>query len=252
MAEKYKFTKMHAFGNDFAIFDFRTEHVDTQFSTAQLIIMTDRNFGIGCDQLITLHKSGKPDDEKGSNVAIRVFNQDGTEAQNCGNGIRCVIGYIARESQKPLVRVQIGNKMMLGKPDRVSMFAKVNMGIPVVNGDVVELGNKHKIAIVENFDNMAKKADEEYNLHYIQVRSRGEVFMRTIERGSGETLSCGSGTCAVAAYCIKNSLTDKNVKIVSRGSDIMDTAAEVSWDGDGKAILLGGNYNFVFSGEIEI
>ena len=99
---------------------------------------------------------------------------------------------------------------------------------------------------------MAKKADEEYNLHYIQVRSRGEVFMRTIERGSGETLSCGSGTCAVAAYCIKNSLTDKNVKIVSRGSDIMDTAAEVSWDGDGKAILLGGNYNFVFSGEIEI
>ena len=76
--------------------------------------------------------------------------------------------------------------------------------------------------------------------------------MRTIERGSGETLSCGSGTCAVAAYCITNNLVDKNVKVVSRGSDIMDTAAEVSWDGAGKSMLLGGNYSFVFSGEIEI
>ena len=252
MPGKYKFTKMHAFGNDFAIFDFRVENVDMEFSTAQKIIMTDRNFGIGCDQLITIHKASKPDDDKGTNVAIRVFNQDGSEAQNCGNGIRCVIGYIARESQKPLVRVQIGNKMMLGKPDRASLFAKVNMGVPVVNGDIVEIGNKHKIMIVENFDNMATKPDEEYNLHYVQVKSRSEVFMRTIERGSGETLSCGSGTCAVAAYCITNNLVDKNVKVVSRGSDIMDTAAEVSWDGAGKSMLLGGNYSFVFSGEIEI
>lgn len=252
MADKYKFTKMHAFGNDFAIFDFRAEHVDFQFSRAQTIIITDRNFGIGCDQLITIGKSAKPDDEKGTNVAIRIFNQDGTEAMNCGNGIRCVIGYVARESQKPLVRVQVGGKMMLGKPDRASLFAKVNMGIPVVNGDTVEIGNKHKVSIVDNFDNMPKQSDPEYNLHYVQVRSRKELFMRTIERGSGETLSCGSGTCAVAAYCIANNLVEKNVKVISRGSDIMDTAAEVSWDGVGKPILLGGNYNFVYSGEIEI
>jgi diaminopimelate epimerase len=76
--------------------------------------------------------------------------------------------------------------------------------------------------------------------------------MRTIERGVGETMSCGSGTCAVAGYCIKNNLTDKVMKVTSRGSDIMDTSAEISWDGEGKPMLLGGNYSFVFTGEIEI
>ena len=252
MADVYKFTKMYAFGNDFAIFDFRNEHIDKVFTQSELIIITDRNYGIGCDQLITIHKSDKPDDEKGTNVKIRVFNQDGSEAQNCGNGIRCVIGYIAKESQKPLVRVQIGNRIMLGKPDRQTKFAKVNMGVPVVNGDIVEIGNKHKIIVVENFDNIDRKPDKELNKHYVQVRSRTEVFMRSIERGTGETLSCGTGTCAVSAYCIQNNLTDKNMKVISRGSDIMDTAAEVTWDGAGKPMLLGGSYNFAFTGEIEI
>ena len=252
MEEGYKFTKMHAFGNDFAIFDFRSENSDFLFSKAQIIIMTDRNFGIGCDQLIIINKYPKPDDEKGVNVSVRVFNQDGSEAQNCGNGIRCVVGYIARETQKPLVRVQIGKKMILGKPDRQSLCAKVNMGIPVINDNIVEIGNKHKIIIVENFENMSNKQDSEYNLHYVQIRSRDEVFMRTIERGSGETLSCGSGSCAVAAYCIANNLVDKNVKIVSRGSDIMDKFAKVDWAGIGKPILLTGKYDFVFSGIIRI
>ena len=252
MAERFKFTKMHAFGNDFAIFDFRNEHVDKQFSVNDLIILTDRNFGIGCDQLLTLHKSQRPDDEKGMNVMMRVYNQDGTEAQNCGNGVRCVIGYVARETQKPLIRVQIGNKFVLGKADRQTRFAKVNMGVPVVNGDIVDIGNKHKIVVVQNFDNINRMPNDEYNVHYVQIRSRTEVFMRSIERGVGETLSCGTGTCAVGAYCIKNNLTDKNMKIMSRGSDILDTMAEIAWDGDGKPILLSGNYSFVFTGEIEI
>gem|GEM_PF-1901474 len=251
MSELFKFTKMQAFGNDFAIFDFRNEHIDTEFTRNDLIILTDRNFGIGCDQLITIHKCQRPDDEKGVNVAIRIFNFDGTEAMNCGNGIRCVIGYIARETNKPLVRVQVGNKLMLGKPDRNTKYAKVNMGIPTIDGDMVELGNLHKIVVVDNFDNIDRMPNNEYNVQYVQVRSRTEVFMRSIERGSGETLSCGSGTCAVACYCIANNLVDKNVKVFSRGSDIMDTSAEVSWDGDGKPVLLGGNYTFVFTGEIE-
>ena len=249
---KYQFTKMHAYGNDFCVFDFRNEEPNFEFDENQIIILTDRNFGIGCDQLLTIHKCVKPDDEKGTNVMIKIYNQDGSKAMNCGNGIRCIVGYIARESTKPLVRVQVGNKLMLGKPDRNSMFAKVNMGIPTVNGNIVEIGNKHKIEIVDNFDNITTTSDPEYNLHYVQVRSRGEVYMRTIERGSGETLCCGSGSCAVVAYCIANNLTDKNVKVVSRGSDIMDSAGEVSWDGAGKPILLGGHYNFVYTGEIEI
>jgi len=252
MPDLYKFTKMHAFGNDFAIFDFRIEHTTMQFSKPQIIILTDRNFGIGCDQLIIINKSSKPDDEKGINVAIQVYNKDGSYAENCGNGIRCVVGYISRETRKPLVRVQIGNKMIIGKADKNSQFAKVNMGVPVIHNDIVEIGNKHKVVIVKDFSEMVDRIDPEYNVHYVQLRSRNNVFMRTIERGSGETLSCGSGTCAVAVYCISNNLVDKNVKIFSRGSDIMDTAAEVSWDGEGKPILLGGNYNFVFTGEIDI
>jgi len=252
MVKKFNFTKMYAYGNDFAVFDFRKEDKEEQFNPSQLIILTDRNFGIGCDKLLTIHKCVKPDDEKGTNVKIRIYNQDGTEANNCGNGIRCVIGYIARESQKPLVRVQVGNKLILGKPDRKALFAKVNMGIPVVNGDVVELGDKHKIQVVENFDNIAKRADGEYHLQYVQIRSRSEIFMRSIEKGGGEVLSSGGGSCAVVAYCMANNLVDKQVKVVSRGSDIMDTSAEVSWDGVGKPILLGGHYNFMYKGEVEI
>ncbi len=252
MAKTYKFTKMYAYGNDFAIFDFRNEAKEDQFTASQLIILTDRNFGIGCDKLLTIHKCVKPDDEKGTNVKIRIYNQDGTEAHNCGNGVRCVIGYIARESQKPLVRVQVGNKLMLGKPDRKALFAKVNMGIPVVNGDVVELGDKHKIQVVSDFNDIEKKANGEYNLQYVQVRSRGEIFMRSVEKGVGETLSCGDGACAAVAYCMSNNLVDKQVKVISRGSDIMDTAMEVSWDGAGKPILLGGHYNFMYTGEVEM
>lgn len=252
MADKLKFTKMHAFGNDFIVFDFRNEHQDKQFTESDLILTCDRNFGIGCDQMIVIHKSSTPDDEKGTNVKIDVYNNDGSVAENCGNGIRCVAGYIARENTKPLVRVQLGNKITLVKVDRENEFAKANMGTPIVNGDIVELGNKHKIIIVDNFDNMDFTPNDEYNIHYVQVKSRTEVFMRSIERGVGETMSCGSGTCAVAGYCIVNNLTDKVMKVTSRGSDIMDTSAEISWDGEGKPMLLGGNYSFVFTGEIEI
>ncbi len=252
MENEYKFTKMHAFGNDFAIFDFREENENLLFSKAQLIIMADRNFGIGCDQIIIINKSFKADDEKGVNVSIRIFNQDGSEAENCGNGIRCVVGYVARENQKPLVRVQVGKKIIPGKPNRSALSATVNMGVPVVNGNIVEIGNKHKIMIVENFDNIEKKTDPEYNLHYVKILSRNEVFMRTIERGSGETLSCGSGSCAVAAYCITNNLVDQKVKIISRGSDIMNKFAEINWAGVGKPMLLTGNYSFVYSGVIKI
>lgn len=253
MAKKYDFTKMHAFGNDFVIFDFRSENTDVSFSKSHIIVISDRNFGIGCDQLIMIYKASKPDDEKGVNVMIRVFNQDGTEAQNCGNGIRCVVGYIARESLKPLVRVQIGKKVMLGKPDRKSSSVLLNMGVPVINGDVVELGNKHKIIVATDINNIQQEPDPEYNLHYIEIRSRKEVFMRTIERGVGETLSCGSGTCAVAAYCISNDFADNDVSIISRGSYIAgEEHARVSWGGVGKPILLSGKYSFVFTGTIEI
>ena len=250
--EKFAFTKMQAFGNDFAIFDFRNEHTDKQLSINDLIILTDRNYGIGCDQFITIHKAQQPDDEKGTNVSIKVYNQDGMESNYCANGVRCVVGYIAKENQKPIVRVQIGNKILLGKPDRQAMFAKINVGIPVVNGDIVDLGTQHKINIVENFDNINKLPDEQYDIHYVQIRSRNEIFVRSIVKGAGELLSSGDGSCACAAYCITNNLTEKNMKVTNRGSDIMDTSEDITWDGAGKPMLFGGNYAFVFTGEIEL
>ncbi len=251
MLHKYSFTKMQAFGNDFAIFDFRNveEH---KFTRSEIIIVTDRNYGIGCDQLITLHKSTRPDDEKGTNVLIKIYNGDGTEALNCGNGIRCIVGYISRETVKPIVRVQIGNKIMVGKADKKKEIAKVNMGIPIITNDIVEIGNRHKIVVVDNFDQIDTTTNDSFNVHYVQVRSTNEVFMRSIEIGTGETLSCGSGSCAVAAYCIKNNLTTSPMKVISRGSDIMDTAANVAWEGEGKPMLLSGNYSFVYTGEIEL
>ena len=251
MPKKYSFTKMQAFGNDFVIFDFRNGEEHT-FTKSEIIITTDRNYGIGCDQLITIHKSTRADDEKGTNVVIHVYNGDGTEAMNCGNGIRCVVGYISQETNKPIIRVQIGNKIMVGKANKENGTAKVNMGVPIVNGDIVDIGNKHKIIIVDNFSDIDTATNDEMNIHYVQIRDKNEVFMRSIERGTGETLSCGSGTCAVAAYCIKNGLTTSPMKVISRGSDIMDTHANVAWEGEGKQMLLSGNYSFVYTGEIEL
>ena len=252
MATKLRFTKMHGFGNDFAIFDLRTENADFQFTNSDLIITGDRNFGIGCDQLITIHKSEMPEDEKSVTVAIKVYNQDGTEAKNCGNGIRCIVGYIARETAKPVIRVQLGGKNYLGKADKEKGVAKVNMGVPTVDGEIVELGNRHKINIVQNFDNINRTPDPEFNVHYVQVRARDDIFVRSIERGAGETMCCGSGACACAAYCITKGLTDKVMKVFTRGSDIMGDSLQVNWDGEGKPMLLGGGYTFVFTGEIEI
>ena len=247
----YKFTKMQAFGNDFAIFDFRNQPND-KFTRSEVIILTDKNYGIGCDQLIVIRKSSKPDDEKGVNVAIEVYNGDGTEALNCGNGVRCIVGYIARETEKPIIRVQIGDRTMVGKADKSKEYAKVNMGIPNISEDIVEIGNKHRVVKVDNFGNIDTQPDNEYNIQYFQVRTKKEVFMRSIEIGTGETLSCGSGTCAVAAYCIKNGITTSPMKIISRGSDIVDSYAEVAWEGEGKPMLLAGKYSFVFTGEVSI
>lgn len=247
----YKFTKMQAFGNDFAIFDFRNKP-NADFTRSDVIILTDKNYGIGCDQLIIIRKSNKPDDEKGVNVRIDVYNGDGTQALNCGNGVRCVIGYIANETDKPIVRVQIGDRVMTGKADKNKGYAKVNMGVPTIDDDMVEIGNLHKVVKVNNFGDLDLQPSDEYNIQYFQVRSNKEVFMRSIEKGTGETLSCGSGTCAVAAYCIKNGITTSPMKIVSRGSDIVDSFAEVAWEGEGKPMLLAGRYSFVFTGEIKI
>lgn len=248
---------MHAFGNDFVVFDFRTENTDKVFTANEVIYIADRNFGIGADQVISIYKSDTPDDEKYANVNVRVHNVDGSEASQCGNGMRCISGFVVKDNPKPLVRVNIlttaGNGMtMVAAPNLERNSSKVKMGIPVFEGDVVNMGNKHKIIIVENFDSMNMKPDGEFNISYVQVKSRTEIFMRTVERGVGETMSCGSASCAAVAHCIKNNLTDREVSVMTRGSDIMDSVATISWKEDTTPILMDGTFTTVFTGEIPL
>jgi diaminopimelate epimerase len=244
------FTKMHSFGNDFIIFDFRNQ--DRILKEDEIIYLADRNYGIGCDQIIALYKATLPDDEKSTNILVRIYNQDGTQASQCGNGVRCIAGYIARETNKIIVRVSIDTgPTVLAKPDKNTFFAKVNMGIPIVENDTVKIGNNHKIIIVKDFNNIDKTPNISYNVSYVRVDSKEQIFIRTVEMGVGETLSCGSAACAASAYCISNNLTNKVVKVMTRGSDIMDSMAEISWEGPGKPMLQGGGYTFVFTGAVD-
>jgi diaminopimelate epimerase len=249
---KIPFIKMHAFGNDFAIFDCRKENQDLLLSSNDVIILADRNFGIGCDQVIVIYESATPSDEKSLCVMTRIYNTDGSEAQQCGNGMRCIAAYVLENEKQNLIKIQIGDKTVIAKYERDKKIVKVNMGIPVVMGEMVDIGNKHKVIVVDNFDNIDKTINNEFNINYVKINSKTEIFVRTIERGVGETLSCGSGVCASVAYCITQNLTEKIVKVITRGSDIMSSSLEVAWEGSGKPMLQAGSFTNVFEGEIEI
>jgi len=273
------FTKMHGLGNDFVIFDATNQPLN--LTGEQIRFIADRHLGIGCDQLLLVEKSTKPNVD----FRYRIFNADGGEVQQCGNGARCFARFVhdkgltdkvelavetlsgiiyPRLEENGEVTVDMGKPRL--QPDEIPFIAKeVAPQYPIIiNKDIyrigaVSMGNPHAILIVDDLDNAPvaelgtilethSRFPERVNVNFIQVINRSEIKLRVFERGVGETMACGTGACASAVFAKRMDLVDMPVKVKLRGGDLT-----VRWSGDEAAsVCMTGAAVHVFDGKINL
>jgi diaminopimelate epimerase len=241
------FSKMHGLGNDFVIIDQRDKN-NTTLSARQIRHIADRNFGIGCDQLILVQTTEKADAE------ILIFNADGSTADACGNATRCVAKLIGLPMAKILVAGRILNTKLHDNGE-----VAVNMGKADVKkkqdlpGICVEIGNKHLVILGRDttYDNdqgreIIRKFSGNYNINFAQILSQKEIILEVWERGAGRTLACGSGACATFAAAREEGLIDDGVEIKLPGGRL-----HIS-ENDENEIIMTGAATLVFTGEIRL
>ncbi|MCZ6785732.1 MAG: diaminopimelate epimerase [Planctomycetota bacterium] len=253
-----RFTKMHGAGNDYVYVDLFEERLDLGAAPALARAMSNRHEGIGADGLILLGPSG------GADVSMVMFNADGSRAEMCGNGIRCLakLAYERERSRAMPMRVEtdLGIKEieLFVEGDRVT-GARVDMGTPVLVSDLCELdaagtrveatcvsmGNPHAVLFVDDVDETPvthlgplierhELVPERTNVEFVQVLDARHVRQRTWERGSGETLACGTGACAVGVAGQIRGHTGERVTVHLRGGDLV-----IEWDGRGPVYMTG-------------
>ena len=272
-----KFTKMQGIGNDYVYVNCFEEDIKNPSELS--IAISDRHFGIGSDGLIMIMPSPVAD------ARMRIFNADGSEAQMCGNGIRCVAKYLyeygIKKSDQMTIETAAGLKTIeLTVVNEDVTQIKVEMGTPellrneipmlgenkqVVNEPLqvndsvlyvtcVSMGNPHCITFVDDVDSIVLdvtgKAIENHelfperiNAHFVQQISANKVKMRTWERGSGETLACGTGAVATGVACVLNNLTERIISTQLPGGELM-----VEWTDDNKTYMTG-PAEIVFTGQ---
>ena len=272
-----KFTKMQGIGNDYVYVNCFEEDIKNPSELS--IAISDRHFGIGSDGLIMIMPSPVAD------ARMRIFNADGSEAQMCGNGIRCVAKYLyeygIKKSNRMTIETAAGLKTIeLTVVNEDVTQIKVEMGTPellrneipmlgenkqVVNEPLqvndsvlyvtcVSMGNPHCITFVDDVDSIVLdvtgKAIENHelfperiNAHFVQQISANKVKMRTWERGSGETLACGTGAVATGVACVLNNLTERIISTQLPGGELM-----VEWTDDNKTYMTG-PAEIVFTGQ---
>lgn len=280
-----KFTKMHGCGNDYVYMDCTKEDADAlSFDPAALSIqVSDRHFGIGSDGLILICSSRRAD------FRMRMFNADGSEAEMCGNGIRCVAKYVfdhkLTDQTDLSVETAAGIKYLKLNPgeDGLIETVRVDMGEPileaakipvisdnetVVNEPIVvdgkeyrmtcvSMGNPHAVVFVDStrefpLDEIGPKFEcherfpKRVNTEFVELISDHEVNMRVWERGSGETLACGTGTCASVMACILNHKTGNQVLVHLLGGDLF-----IEYDVEQNRLYMTGPATTVFEGEFE-
>ncbi len=275
---RVKFTKMHGAGNDFVVLDAINQAVN--LTTEQVRLLADRHFGIGFDQLLLVEKPLLA----GADFRYRIFNADGGEVEQCGNGARCFARFVLDHGMTSKHEITVETKSGLITP-RLESDGRVtvNMGPPRfipaeipfqverqaltymldVDGASVEIsalsmGNPHAVQIVENVDlapvglqgpriEFHPRFPDRVNAGFMQILGRGRVRLRVYERGAGETLSCGTGACAAAVAGITRGLLDSRVDVETRGGVLT-----IGWLGDNEPVMLTGPTARVFDGEIEI
>jgi len=273
-----KFTKMHGLGNDFVVLDTLTHPVS--LTSGQIRRISDRHFGVGCDQVLLVEPPRLAD----TDFYYRIFNADGGEVEQCGNGARCFVRYVRdhRLTDKNEIRVGTRGGVIVPRLEADGQVT-VNMGVPEFDPvripfaaaaraptydleadgrrvviSALSLGNPHAVQVVADIEH-APVAEEgplierharfpqRVNAGYVQVASRRRILLRVYERGAGETLACGTGACAAVVAGITRGLLDREVTVTTRGGDL-----GISWAGEGRPVMMTGPAVAVFEGEMEI
>jgi diaminopimelate epimerase len=275
---RLKFTKMQGLGNDFVVLDATTGGI--RLSAEQLRRIADRHRGIGCDQILQVEAPRQAD----TDFYYRIFNADGGEVEQCGNGARCFVRYVHERGLTAKTEIRVGTRGGVIVPRLESDGqVTVNMGVPefdppripfdaprraltyelAIDGTEVEIsvlsiGNPHAVQVVPDIERAAVATDgplierhsrfpQRVNAAFMQIVSRRHVRLRVYERGAGETLACGTGACAAVVAARARGLLDERVIVSTRGGDL-----GISWDGDGKPVMMTGPAVTVFEGEIEL
>jgi diaminopimelate epimerase len=275
---RLKFTKMHGLGNDFVVLD--ATRAPLELTREQLRRIADRHFGIGCDQILRVEKPRQP----GTDFYYRIFNADGGEVEQCGNGARCFVRFVRDRGLTDKSEIRVGTpggvivprleadgqvtvdmgvpefeppRIPFDAPGRAPIY-QLDIGGRKVEISALSMGNPHAVQVVADVDAAPVRTEgaaieihprfpRRVNAGYMQVTGRGHIRLRVYERGAGETLACGSGACAAAVAGIQRGLLDKRVTVTTRGGDL-----SILWEGEGKPVMMTGPAVTVFEGEMEL
>ncbi|HMV17364.1 MAG TPA: diaminopimelate epimerase [Zoogloea sp.] len=278
MKQTLAFTKMQGLGNDFVMLDAVRQPVD--LSPERVRALADRHFGIGCDQLLVV----EPSDTPGVDFRYRIFNADGGEVEQCGNGARCFARFVFEQglTDKREIRVETAKGLITPRLEDDGTVT-VDMGVPVLTPaevpfvsdsdayvqplDVagrtvaitaVSMGNPHAVQVVADVDTAPvaetgpliehhPRFPARVNAGFLQVVDAHRVRLRVFERGAGETLACGTGACAAVVAGILRELVVSPVTVETRGGELT-----IAWDGVGTPVMMTGPAVTVFSGEIAL
>jgi diaminopimelate epimerase len=269
---------MHGLGNDFVVLD--AIHQSFVPTPAQARFLADRHFGVGCDQILIVEEPSQP----GIDFRYRIFNADGGEVEQCGNGARCFVRFVHDHglTDKPEIRVETRAGIISPRLEADGEVT-VNMGVPrfapaeipfdsdsdavvqilevgdrAIEISAVSMGNPHAVQLVCNVDTaeVAKygplieshpRFPRRVNAGFMQVMHRRAIKLRVYERGSGETLACGTGACAAVVAGIRRELLDSPVRVTTRGGEL-----NIAWAGPGQPVMMTGPAVRVFEGEIDL
>ena len=276
---KIKFSKMHGLGNDFVVIDGMRQYVE--FTPEQIRALGDRHTGIGFDQLLLVEPPGAP----GADFCYRIFNADGGEVEQCGNGARCFVRFVHDQKLTDKCAIVVETKcgiiqprleadglvtVDMGQPrfapaeipfesntDAAEQPLQLSDGVTLMIG-AVSMGNPHAVTIVADIDTAPvavqgpqieshERFPQRVNAGFMQIEDRHNIRLRVYERGAGETLACGTGACAAVVSGIRRGLLDSPVRVQTRGGDL-----SIAWHGPGQSVIMTGPAVTVFTGEIDV
>ena len=272
------FTKMHGLGNDFVVIDALSQPV--ALTPAQLRFIADRHFGIGCDQILLVEAPTVP----GVDFRYRIYNADGGEVEQCGNGVRCFARFvldkhlttrheISVETNAGIISTQVGANGLITVNMGVPQFAPADIPFIAdtqalaytldvagqhVNIGAVSMGNPHAIMQVDNVDTAPvatlgpqieqhARFPRRVNAGFMQIIDRSHIRLRVYERGVGETRACGTGACAAVAVGRQQGLLDETVTVDLPGGTLL-----IRWAEEGRPVWMTGPAVSVFEGKIEL
>ena len=273
---KIPFTKMHGIGNDFIIIN----QIDVDYHLSEKIIhqLANRRTGVGFDQMLIIEKSSL----EHADFKYRIFNADGSEVAQCGNGARCFFRFIHYHGLSAKKNIVVETKAgILALFDKDNGMIGVDMGEPIFNHekipyqqnskndlnllfnnqkyifDVISMGNPHAVIKVNDFDSIniteisknlqtSNAFPESVNVGFLKIKNKKEIRLKVYERGSGLTLACGSGACAAAVIAIQNDWVDNPVKVVMDGGEL-----EIFWKNK-QSVVMVGPAQIVYEGLIEL